>query len=266
MRCTGILLLLAGLIAGPAVAAAGPLAWLGSPLSGAGEHHIADSVAWHARLMVLAWGVLLPAGALAARFFKVVWWQDWPRSLDHKAWWHAHRALQYSGIALMTLGVAFAVWGSAAGTSAPARWHTALGWGVAAAAWLQVFGGVARGSKGGPTDTALRGDHYDMTRWRVTFERLHKALGWAALAVSVVVIALGLKAADAPRWMALVLGLWWLLLAALFALLQRQGRCIDTYQAIWGPDDQHPGNRRAPIGWGIRRYTAATWNARFGAR
>ena len=35
--------------------------------------------------------------------------------------------------------------------------------------------------------------------------------------------------------------------------LQRQGRCIDTYQAIWGPDPRHPGNRLKPVGWGVRR-------------
>jgi hypothetical protein len=35
--------------------------------------------------------------------------------------------------------------------------------------------------------------------------------------------------------------------------LQRAGRCIDTYQAIWGLDPDLPGNRRRPIGFGIVR-------------
>jgi hypothetical protein len=42
-------------------------------------------------------------------------------------------------------------------------------------------------------------------------------------------------------------------LGAAFARWQRAGRCIDTYQAIWGPDPAHPGNRRPPVGWGVRR-------------
>ena len=36
-------------------------------------------------------------------------------------------------------------------------------------------------------------------------------------------------------------------------VLQRRGRAIDTYQAIWGPGAEHPGNQRKPIGWGIRQ-------------
>ena len=61
------------------------------------------------------------------------------------------------------------------------------------------------------------------------------------------------SAPDRPRWMLLTLTLWWLLLAAAFYALQKNGRCIDTYQAIWGPDPAHPGNRRPLPGWGVRR-------------
>ena len=217
-----------------------------SPLSGAATHDIAPWAAWHARLMVLGWGLLLPLGALVARFYKVVPRQDWPRVLDHKAWWHAHRALQWAGISAMTLGL-WMVWGRASGA---APLHAALGWALCIAGWLQSAGGLARGSKGGP---GVPGDHYDMTPWRKFFERLHKGLGWAALLASVVVITLGLLIVDAPRWMALILGVWWLSLMAAFVRLQGAGRCIDTYQAIWGPDPAHPGNRVAPIGWGVRR-------------
>ena len=71
--------------------------------------------------------------------------------------------------------------------------------------------------------------------------------------LAVGVIALGLVLSDAPRWMALALALWWLLLAWAFVGLQRAGRCIDTYQAIWGPGPQHPGNHLRPTGWGVRR-------------
>lgn len=217
---------------------------------------LAPWVVWHARAMVLAWGVLLPAGALVARFFKVWPGQDWPRVLDHKAWWHAHRALQWSGVAVMALGAWLAV-GHATAATPLARWHGGGGWLVCAIGLLQIVGGLARGSKGGPTAAAMRGDHYDMTRWRIVFERLHKGLGWLALLLACGAIGLGLALADAPRWMVAALALWWLALAAAFMHWQRAGRCIDTYQAIWGSDPQHPGNRRPPVGWGVRRFKPA---------
>lgn len=234
--------------------------WLLAPLSGATTHDIALWTTWHARLMVLGWGVLLPLGALAARYFKVLPRQDWPRSLDSQSWWRAHRWLQWAGALAMTAGVALA-WGRGEGGDASwglVQWHAAVGWGVVALGWLQVAAGLLRGTKGGPTDLRLRGDHYDMTPRRIWFERLHKGLGWVAVLGAIGVIAFGLAAADAPRWMAAVLAAWWALLAALAWRWQRAGRCIDTYQAIWGPDTAHPGNRLAPIGWGVRRPAAST--------
>lgn len=236
--------------------------WLLLPLSGSTIHTIAWWASWHGRLMVLAWGVALPLGVLAARFFKVMPRQDWPRVLDNKLWWQAHRGLQYGGMVLMMLGLWLA-WGHASGATFGARLHRWLGWTVAALGIFQMVGGLARGSKGGPTDTGLRGDHYDMTRWRKGFERLHKSLGYLALLLALATLALGLVVADAPRWMALGLAGWWLVLLAAFAWLQSQGRSIDTYQAIWGPDPQHPGNQITPIGWAITRYTSASFTQRF---
>lgn len=226
--------------------------WLLAPLSGRAEHSLAPALAWHARSMVLAWGVLLPLGALIARYYKVTPSQRWPAQLDNTAWWHAHRTLQYSGAALMLVGVALA-WGGSVGATAVARAHAISGWALFALGCLQIAMSWLRGSKGGPTAAQLRGDHYDMTRWRQIFERSHKGLGWFCVLLMLAVIALGLMAADAPRWMPVVLSIWWLLLAAWAAHLQCQGRCIDTYQAIWGPALEHPGNRVAPIGWGVRR-------------
>ena len=79
----------------------------------------------------------------------------------------------------------------------------------------------------------------------------HPALGLLS-------IVLGLLLANAPRWMALVLGAWWLLLACAAWRLQKAGRCVDTYQAIWGPDAVHPGNAKTPIGWGVCRPVTLT--------
>lgn len=226
--------------------------WLLAPLSGAASHHIEPWAAWHGRGMVLAWGVLLPLGALAARYFKVLPGQHWPTQLDHRGWWHAHRALQGAGVVVMSLGAALA-WGQGGATTLAATLHGWAGWALVALGWLQVVAGLYRGSKGGPTDMHLRGDHYDMTAHRRQFERLHKGLGWLSVLMAVGVLGLGLHVADAPRWMALGLTTWWLLLLALARRWQSQGRCIDTYQAIWGPDPRHPGNHLPPIGWGVHR-------------
>ena len=226
--------------------------WLGTPLSGSATHSIAPWAMWHARCMVLAWGVMLPLGALAARYFKVLPTQDWPHALDHKAWWNIHRVLQWAGVLVMTVGVALA-WGQGSGSTAAAIWHAGAGWVLLALGWLQVVAGLVRGSKGGPTDVQMRGDHYDMTPRRLRFERIHKGLGWLAIGAALAVIGLGLMLSDAPRWMPLTLALWWTTLALAAAFWQRKGRCIDTYQAIWGPDPRHPGNQLQPVGWGVRR-------------
>ena len=229
--------------------------WLMASISGSTTHTLAPWAVWHARWMVLAWGVLLPVGVLIARFFKVLPTQNWPQVLDNTVWWHTHRALQWAGFACMLVGL-WLVWGKATGRGDLLQLHGSVGLLVCALAVLQVLGALARGSKGGPTEDALRGDHYDMTPRRRVFERLHKGLGWLAVLLSVVVMGMGLAMADAPRWMVIALVVWWLALLAVFVYLQRAGRCVDTYQAIWGPDALHPGNAMQPIGWGIVRAPA----------
>ncbi len=207
-------------------------AWCMLPVSGADAHSIASMVAWHARLMVLAWSVLIPLGVLAARFYKVTPQQDFPRVLDNKFWWNAHRTTQYTGVAVAVIALLLVGPGQGWG------WHQGIGYALLAVGVAQVLGAQLRGTKGGPSDTAkglpLRGDHFDMTRQRRIFEWWHKRLGYTSLILTVLATALGLVLADAPRWMALVIALWWLVLVALFALLQRRGRAVDTYTAIWG--------------------------------
>lgn len=263
MRMSLPLLITAGLAAWPALGVAGPVEWLLTPLSGSRHHEIAGWASWHARLMVMGWGVLLPLGAITARFFKVMPGQDWPRALDNKTWWHAHRLLQYTGVALMTVGLIVA-WRMGSRGSAAAQLHVALGWGLCVAGWVQVAAGLARGSKGGPTDARMRGDHYDMTPRRYAFERLHKSLGWLSIVAAMLVTAIGLAMVDAPRWMPIFLGAWWMVLISACVVLQRRGRCMDTYQAIWGPDASHPGNRMPVTGWGVVRHAPRSWRNRFG--
>ncbi len=212
--------------------------------------------------MVLCWGVLLPLGVLAARFFKVKPSQNWPEVLDNKTWWKLHLHGQALAIALTLAGVAL-IWNTAVGATPLARWHGYLGWAVTVLGITQATAGFARGSKGGPNEAAMRGDHYDMTPRRNAFEKTHKPLGYAALLLALGTVFMGLVVADAPRWMLLAISLWWLVLVTGFVWLQKQGRCMDTYQAIWGPDPMHPGNRIAPIGWGIKRYTSKSFTKQF---
>ena len=238
-------------------------AWLESPMSGATAHWISPAMSWHGRIMVLAWGLLVPMAVLMARYFKVMPGQNWPIVRDNRCWWHIHRLCNYGAVAASCLAV-WLVWGSA-----ESRWgnalrelHACAGWAVLALASFQVLGGWLRGSKGGPgaprrapdgSVLDLHGDHYAMTRRRAIFERVHKTLGHAAWMLSAIALFLGLWLVDAPRWMWLSLGMWWSLLLVLAWALQSRGRCLDTYQAIWGTDPTLPGARVRPIGWGIRR-------------
>lgn len=227
------------------------LEWLLAPIDAGRAHLVDGAVAWHGRFMVTAWGLLLPLGVLVARFFKVLPWQDWPRETDNRLWWQAHLWLQYSGGILMLAG--FGTLMAGRGWHGIAHPHALLGYLVLSIGAAQFAAGWLRGSKGGPTAAILRGDHYDMTSRRRIFEYLHKSLGYIALLLACAAILSGLWLANAPRWMWFVILGWWALLGTMFVILQRQGRAIDTYQAIWGPDLDHPGNLAQPIGWSVRR-------------
>lgn len=237
------------------------ISWLATPISGASEHVIAPVVSWHGRIMVAAWGMAVPLAVLLARFFKVTPGQRWPAELDNKFWWHGHRLLNYSAV-VASCAAALLLWRHSAYAGTARELHGWMGWTIVAAGLLQAVGGHLRGTKGGPTASRLnaqgavldyRGDHYDMTPRRIVFERVHKVLGYGTLLLSMATVLLGLWTADAPRWMWLGLGGWWCCVLAAFIWWQARGRCLDTYQAIWGPGPEHPGNAVAPVGWGIRR-------------
>ncbi|KAL6603072.1 hypothetical protein ACP70R_043433 [Stipagrostis hirtigluma subsp. patula] len=57
-------------------------------------------LAVHGFMMFVAWGILLPGGIMAARYLKHV---------KGDLWFQAHTCLQYSGLAVMFMGVLFAV-------------------------------------------------------------------------------------------------------------------------------------------------------------
>ncbi|WOK95057.1 hypothetical protein Cni_G03764 [Canna indica] len=63
------------------------------------EQDLRPVLAVHGFMMFVAWGILLPGGILAARYLKHV---------KGDGWYQLHVYLQYSGIAIMLLGVLFA--------------------------------------------------------------------------------------------------------------------------------------------------------------
>ncbi len=231
------------------------LHWLFLPVDASRVHDVSFAVAWHGRLMTLAWGFAVPVGVIFARFFKILPGQDWPRELDNRIWWNTHQVLHYLAGLITLVGITLVAQGLAAFGSSGT--HALFGWALALLALAQFMGGWLRGSKGGPTDPSpdgsLHGDHYAMTRRRLIFEYAHKLGGYLALCVACGAILSGLWRANAPHWMWLALFFWWSGLVGLAIILQRTGRAVDTYQAIWGPDASHPGNARKPIGLGITR-------------
>ncbi|MEM9602819.1 MAG: cytochrome b561 domain-containing protein [Pseudomonadota bacterium] len=230
--------------------------WLWLPIDASRPHVVDGAIAWHGRLMVLVWAVLVPTAICVARFAKILPTQRWPDELDNQVWWRAHWILH--SIAFALAGLAFYLVGYS-GAWAGVGWHVWLGRLMLCGMAVQVLSGALRGSKGGPTDPrrdgSLIGDHYSMTPRRRAFETFHKSLGYTLVALSVLAVLTGLWRANAPHWMWIGVGSWWAVLVCAFLWLQRRGYAIDTYQAIWGPDLEHPGNRMAPGGWGARRLS-----------
>lgn len=197
---------------------------------------------WHGGLMLLAWFALLPGGALAARFCKVLPGQDFPRVRDSGAWWLAHLGSQYAGAALAGVAVWIA-WDALGGAWDWGNPHAVLGLAVMALCALQVASGVLRGTKGGPTSihadpedpATWRGDHYDMTLRRRAFEGWHKRAGYVAFALALPTAWLGLELVGAPAWARALPLLAVAAFMAAFIELSRRGRRVDTWAAIWGP-------------------------------
>jgi hypothetical protein len=224
--------------------------WLLAPIDLARPHDVPAALSWHARSMVVAWTVLVPLGIISARYLKVTPQQDWPRELDNPTWWNLHRLFQYSAGVIMLAGLVLAIRRPdiIASLTAQAWLHRGLGWIVLGLAVVQFVSVMFRGTKGGPTaraaDGSLRGDHYDMTPRRIVFEWVHKNSGKLALVLSVPAVLSGLWQLNAPHWMWLAVVLWWCVLSMAAAVLERRFGVHGTYQAIWGPDPDLPGNRR----------------------
>ena len=202
----------------------------------------AAAIYLHGALMVFAWQVLAPLCIFIARYLKVRRGQDFPRVADNPFWWRWHWIGQSVAVAVSTIGL-IVIWHQR-GEIVTDHWHARIGAFVVIAGWLQVLGGLLRGTKGGPTGVGAdpadprtwRGDHYDMTPHRQTFEGVHKGMGYAAVIAAPLAVWLGLEMAGAEPWLAWSsLGLSFVF-AATMAAGEAAGWRVPTYRAIWGHD------------------------------
>lgn len=193
--------------------------------------HLPPYMLWHGAIMLFVWGLVLPTGVLLARFFKVTPEQDFPTIRDNQFWWNWHRGLQYGGLILAS----FATWLMWQETGLGGSNHAQLGLTLVGLGWLQAISSWVRGSKGGPTEELLRGDHYDMTLQRLVFEYWHKTMGWLCLLAALITMGTGLNLVGAQPLVyfgvPLAIGL---IFAIVFISLTKQKRWVDTYTAIWG--------------------------------
>jgi hypothetical protein len=197
-------------------------------------HGLYGLMLFHAGAMLVAWAVLVPSGVLLARYFKITRQQDFPRQLDNRFWWNWHRALQYAGVTLSTAG--FFAMVNLASLSLETT-HARFGLAVVMIGWIQVLSGLLRGSKGGPTEPELRGDHYDMTPRRRAFEYLHKYLGWIMLPLALIAALTGMTLVAMSLVAQMAVAALFLLFAGLAVHFQRQRRHVSTYVAIWGVEE-----------------------------
>jgi hypothetical protein len=227
------------------------MSWLTEPLASEVRRQEPFLFTVHGWINIFAIGFAVPVGVVVARYFKVTRKQDWPRQVDSKFWWRSHLLLSYLGVAMMI------------GTQVPiAKFshlldlreisqlkvhqlaHLASGWLFLLMGIFIVFTGWLRGTKGGPTDKQLRGDHYDLSERRLLFEAVHKKVGYGLLGLSCLVTLSGFYTAALPRWSLGLLIIWWVFLLLLCFRYELGGRQIPTYQATWGLKPEHPGNRR----------------------
>ncbi len=211
---------------------------------------VTAAMAVHAALMVTAWTVLIPAGGVAARYFKVMPGQDFPRVVENLTWWRWHRGLQYAAMAVATVALGVILSETRGGFD---TLHGRCGMAVMTLGWLQVVSAWLRGSKGGPTDPGAdprdpatwRGDHYDMTPRRRAFEVWHKPVGWIVMGLAGVTILLGVHLVGDPAWLLALVG--FLQAGACLAVVDGavRRRWVDTYRSLWGFDPPRPEDRRA---------------------
>lgn len=138
------------------------------------EQDLQPVLAVHGFMMFLAWALLLPGGVLAARYLK---------HLKDNGWFQIHVYSQYSGIAVMLLGVLFAV-AELRGFHTES-WHVKFGLTGILLACGQPINALFRPNKHGIEEQP--------SFKRVVWELIHLYSGRAALAVGFVSLLTGIS-------------------------------------------------------------------------
>ncbi|CAN6175303.1 unnamed protein product [Urochloa humidicola] len=138
------------------------------------EQDLRPVLAVHGFMMFVAWGILLPGGIMAARYLK---------SLKGDGWYQIHVYLQYSGIAIMFLGVLFAA-AELRGFFVSSV-HVKFGVLALLLAVLQPLNAKFRPSKPAHGEVPSRN--------RILWEYLHVTTGRSAIIVGVVALFTGMK-------------------------------------------------------------------------
>lgn len=138
------------------------------------EQDLRPVLAVHGFMMFVAWGILLPGGIMAARYLK---------SLKGDGWFQIHVYLQYSGIAIMFLGVLFAA-AELRGFFVSSV-HVKFGVLALLLAVLQPLNAKFRPSKPANGDVPSRN--------RILWEYLHVITGRSAVIVGIVALFTGMK-------------------------------------------------------------------------
>ncbi|TYG96538.1 hypothetical protein ES288_A11G358500v1 [Gossypium darwinii] len=138
------------------------------------EQGLQPVLAVHGFMMFLAWGILIPGGILAARYLKHV---------NGDGWYQIHIYLQYSGLAIILLGVLFAV-AELRGVYVSLL-HVKLGIAAIVFASVQPMNAYLRPEK------PANGE--DSSTKRSIWEYFHVIIGRGAIAVGIAALFTGMK-------------------------------------------------------------------------
>lgn len=210
--------------------------WLLAPIDISRGHDVSLEYALHARIMFVAWGVIVPLIIFITRYFKILPTQDFPNQIDSQFWWRIHWIGQ-SCVLILSL-IALAIILSVNDGRFGITIHQYFGYVVITCSVSQALSGILRGTKGGPTeptpDGNWFGDHYSMTKRRIIFEYLHRIMGYVTLICAATAIINGLWLLNAPKWMWITIISWWCIIIALCIICQRRKMYMGSYEAIWG--------------------------------